>query len=371
MNCTMCGRESPPHLTFCKECGQRLAPQTISPTRRMFRAAESEGPRAAEFPPTAQGPQYVPAAPPTAQAPTAQAPTAQGRATPWSVRDGSHAPSIPPSSSGPRGPCGRIVVIMQSGLDGPSYPLVDFVDIGRSEGNIIFGEDPYLSPRHVRLISSDGRLLLRDLASTNGTYLRLVPGRNGVGGPTPDETGHEALAPLEHRDYVLLGQQVIRFELLDENELGLGPAVEHGTLLFGSPTGPRYARLGQRTVEGVVRDVHHIRKMETVLGRESGDMQFAEDPFLSRRHAAIRVVMRDEGPTASPFPPRARVDGMRFFLADLGSSNGTFLRIRGDVELLHGDQFRVGQQLFRVELNAEATTSELSAARSPAGAGDS
>jgi hypothetical protein len=35
---------------------------------------------------------------------------------------------------------------------------------------------------------------------------------------------------------------------------------------------------------------------------------------------------------------------------DLGSSNGTFLRVRNEVELLAGDQFRVGQQLFRVDM---------------------
>ena len=50
---------------------------------------------------------------------------------------------------------------------------------------------------------------------------------------------------------------------------------------------PRYARIGQRSVEGVTRDVFHVQKAETVLGRESGDIVFTDDPFLSRRHAAI------------------------------------------------------------------------------------
>ena len=34
---------------------------------------------------------------------------------------------------------------------------------------------------------------------------------------------------------------------------------------------------------------------------------------------------------------------------DNGSSNGTFVQIRGEAEVFEGDQFRVGQQLFRVE----------------------
>ncbi|MDB4942461.1 MAG: hypothetical protein JWP97_1995, partial [Labilithrix sp.] len=32
MTCTTCGRENPPHLTFCQECGQRLGPRIAPPT---------------------------------------------------------------------------------------------------------------------------------------------------------------------------------------------------------------------------------------------------------------------------------------------------------------------------------------------------
>ena len=80
----------------------------------------------------------------------------------------------------------------------------------------------------------------------------------------------------------------------------------------------------------------HIQKSETVLGRESGDIVFTDGPFLSRRHAAIK------------FDSAAR----RFLLTDLGSSNGTFIKIRGEVTIRSGDQFRIGQQLFRVDLSA-------------------
>jgi pSer/pThr/pTyr-binding forkhead associated (FHA) protein len=135
---------------------------------------------------------------------------------------------------------------------------------------------------------------------------------------------------------ILLGQQVIRFEVVKDAEEGFGPAVQHGTLLFGTPTAPRYARLCQRTVEGVTRDIFYVRKLETVLGRESGDIVFTEDPFLSRRHAVLRV------------DPAKKT----FSLADHGSSNGTFLQIRSDVPVTTGDEFRVGQQLFRVDLTS-------------------
>ena len=243
---------------------------------------------------------------------------------------------------------GRLVVIAKSGADGPSYPFGDLLDIGRTEGNVVVGEDPYLSPRHVRILWNAGKLILRDLASTNGVYLRLAASRDPNARKNAETP--EIAVPLMDQDVILVGQQVLRFDILKEGDGGLGPAQEHGTLLFGSPAAPRYARLCQRTVEGIARDIYYVRKVETVLGRESGDVVFTEDPFLSRRHAAVRLLTPNAavGGTASKVPGPSDA---RFALVDLGSSNGTFLRLRGDVELAAGDHFRVGQQLFRVDFN--------------------
>jgi pSer/pThr/pTyr-binding forkhead associated (FHA) protein len=237
------------------------------------------------------------------------------------------------------------VVIAKSGADGPSYPFGDVLDVGRVEGNVIVSEDPYLSPRHVRLLWDNGKLLLRDLGSTNGVYLRLAPWRDTT--PRRSSDSPEVVVPLVDQDLILVGQQVLRFDILREGDSGFGPAQEHGTLLFGSPAATRYARLCQRTVEGIARDVYYVRKVETVLGRESGDVVFTEDPFLSRRHAAIRLLSRDGSPAGAARPS----NDVRFALVDLGSSNGTFLRIRNDVELAPGDHFRAGQQLFRVDFD--------------------
>ena len=42
--------------------------------------------------------------------------------------------------------------------------------------------------------------------------------------------------------------------------------------------------------------------------------------------------------------------GTTFFISDLESRNGTFLRMRGDQVLKDGDCFFVGKQLLRVEV---------------------
>lgn len=281
------------------------------------------------------GPAMSPPAPPVQPMPPTPAPP------PVAAEPETKAAPVAPVRAPAAAPTrGRIVVIAKSGADGATYPFGDLLDIGRVEGNVVIAEDPYLSPRHARLIYENGKLLLRDLASVNGVYFRLAA-RDGA----PRRAGEppETAVPLHDQDVLLVGQQVFRFEILREPDAGLGQVQEHGTLLFGSPAAPRYARLCQRTVEGITRDVHYVRKPETVLGRESGDVVFTEDPFLSRRHAAIRLAVREDG---RPLP-----GDLRFSLVDLGSSNGTFLRARGDVELQHGDHFRVGQQLFRVDID--------------------
>ena len=284
---------------------------------------------AAPPPPAPVGP-----APETAAAPTSPpGPLTPANAPKESKPTFAAAPTGKKKDLKEREPRGRLVIIAKDGGEGQSFPIFDNLDVGRSEGDVILGDDRYLSPRHARLFWQRDELVLRDLGSTNGVFLRISKSQNP----------HMA-QPLQDQDLILIGQQVIRFEIVKDAEEGLGPAMQHGTLLFGTPAAPRHARLCQRTVEGVTRDVFHIRKAETVLGRESGDIVFTEDPFLSRRHALIKL------------------DPMRknFSIGDLGSSNGTFLQIRGDATLKSGDEFRIGQQLFRVNLSQETRSPQAS-----------
>ena len=66
------------------------------------------------------------------------------------------------------------------------------------------------------------------------------------------------------------------------------------------------------------------------LGRERGDIMFPEDGYVSGLHC------------------RLSWDGQRLFLTDLGSSNGTFLRLTSEAEVRTGDVLLMGQQLFRI-----------------------
>jgi pSer/pThr/pTyr-binding forkhead associated (FHA) protein len=211
------------------------------------------------------------------------------------------------------------VVIAEDGTPGAEFPLQeDQVDIGRQHGTIQLPSDPYASPRHARITRRQGQLYIQDLNSINGVYIRL-----------------RASHPLVHGDLLLMGLQVLSFEVVNSEEQGLGTALQDGVNLLGSPAAPRYARLRQRTVEGVDRNIFFLCTNETLLGRESGDVVFTSDPFMSRSHATI---VRDP------------VDHT-FILRDLGSSNGTFIAIREETRLEHGDYVRVGQHLFRLDIH--------------------
>src|SRR5260221_7918207 len=69
--------------------------------------------------------------------------------------------------------------------------------IGRSEGDIRFPEDQFLSPVHSKLSWEEGRLEVRDLGSRNGTWVFL-----------------EGPFRLTDGDLILIGSQVLRFPRL-------------------------------------------------------------------------------------------------------------------------------------------------------------
>jgi len=319
--CERCGGRCQAGEVFCKHCGAPLAAHgAASAPARQATVAGAVQPR-----PNRHATPHQPAAPqqaepidlseeaagggpfPLAESAVYEEPPARAGATP-ERRAAAAKPEV----------TGRLVVIVEDGSEGKAIGLHGRqMDIGSAHGDIVLGEDRYLSPRHARFFRQGGDWYLRDLGSVNGVYRRL---RQPV--------------RLQNSDLVLLGLEVLQFELVDHGERGLGHAIQHGVLVFGSPATTRRARLCQRTVEGIVRDVYHLVADETTIGRETGDIVFTSDPFMSRRHAVITC---DD-------------ESQEYVLSDLNSSNGTYVAIRDDVRLEDGDFIRLGQHLFRVDL---------------------
>ena len=156
--------------------------------------------------------------------------------------------------------------------------------------------------------------MVRDLNTCNGVFLRL-----------------KEPVVLQSGDCLLLGKEVLRFDLAGDHERSMIPAVQHGVLMFGSPHRNPWGRLRQFTVAGIFSDCFHLHQPQVVIGREEGDLLFTDDQFMSRSHLQITL------------------DGDQAWIEDLGSSNGTFLRIREPHALQDGDLIRIGDQLLRLE----------------------
>ena len=97
-------------------------------------------------------------------------------------------PGAGTAAGGAGGRSGRpgTLVVTAGPLAGTTLPLRDSaVTIGRGPDATLVLEDQFASGRHARLYPEDGRWLVEDLGSTNGTYLDSAK----VGAPTPVAPG--------------------------------------------------------------------------------------------------------------------------------------------------------------------------------------
>jgi pSer/pThr/pTyr-binding forkhead associated (FHA) protein len=92
----------------------------------------------------------------------------------------------------------RVVQILRGGGVGFAHRADSPVtSIGREGNDIDFPDDPFISGRHARLSWKNKQLSLTDLDSKNGTFLRI-----------------SGEYPLKHGDYVFMGQQLLRVEIV-------------------------------------------------------------------------------------------------------------------------------------------------------------
>ena len=204
---------------------------------------------------------------------------------------------------------GTLVLIRADGSEGDSFPLLETTLVGRETG-ALFASDSYLSPRHATLSFSGGSLSVRDENSLNGVYLRI-----GVDQPVE----------LVDRAIFRIGQEIIRFE-----RLGVRPA-QNGVERMGSPNTGLAGRICLVTGRDTTGNCYGVPSAGLHLGRERGDILFPEDGYVSGLHCRIHE------------------EGGRVFLTDVGSSNGTFIRLGGRTTVPSGSLLLMGQQLFRAE----------------------
>jgi len=89
---------------------------------------------------------------------------------------------------------GELVRLLPGGVEENHYPMSAAENIlGRSRGNATFPEDAYLSSQHAKVKVEDGKFLLEDMQSGNGTFVQL---RQKI--------------TLKDGDIILIGHQLLR-----------------------------------------------------------------------------------------------------------------------------------------------------------------
>ncbi|MBA3462600.1 MAG: FHA domain-containing protein [Deltaproteobacteria bacterium] len=317
ITCPRCGTPTPVGFAYCQQCGLHMqAMQPTDPGQNPRPRAPSSGGGG----PGSSGGQAASGARPIGN--PAIDPMLATLATDG-VRAGSLAPpsgrpvAPEPAPSAAAGPAwGTAVLVNRDGSDGQRFTLAgEYSVVGRSGADIAFEDDRFLARQHARFERGTEGVTVHSLDTLNGVFKKADLPVELVDGMT-----------------ILVGREVLRYETVDPEETKVHPLIRHGVALFGSPPREPWGRFVQIVPSGGYRDVRHLAGEEIVLGREEGDIVFRDDAFMSRRHAAVTW------------------DGKKAQITDLGSSNGTFVRITGPTAIKSGDHVRMGDQLLRIEL---------------------
>jgi pSer/pThr/pTyr-binding forkhead associated (FHA) protein len=208
----------------------------------------------------------------------------------------------------------KLILIRGEGIEGLSYQLNAEQHLVGRTGELVFPDDPFVSPKHANFFYREGTLCVRDEGSLNGVYIR-------VRGTTPIVPG----------DHFLAGEQVFRLDVTPKLNDQPGP---DGTFFYTSPKHNSPFRITQLLQGGAFGMTVCARTPSLLIGREGGDLNFPTDLYMSGSHCKI-----DES-------------NGTFTLTDLNSRNGTYVRLKAERELGNGDYVFIGRKLLRVEITA-------------------
>ncbi|MGH1347284.1 MAG: FHA domain-containing protein [Nannocystales bacterium] len=354
--CPSCGFQNPPGFKFCGRCGAVLEEDEpaadVGNANTIFVADASEvqaaaaahqaqlqaGPAVSPAPApepaplSASTPSEAPVEPPTT--PLADSPpppdldegpddpdeldargpdavTAPQQAIPPepSAEDPEGAPG-PAEAAEPLGPPAKLVMLGPDGQPVGERALTpgERLEVGREVGPP-WDDDAYLDPAHASIGVTDAGLQVHDNNSLNGVFVKLT-----------------SRVEVQDGDLFRVGQELLRYEDLPEPT-----PTNDGTERMGSPNPGYWGRLSILVDPNAASAAFPIEGEGIMIGREHGDITFPQDGYVSGKHC--RVVGDDTG----------------VYMEDLGSSNGTYMRVRSGVTLPFGSLVLIGQKLFQVE----------------------
>jgi pSer/pThr/pTyr-binding forkhead associated (FHA) protein len=208
----------------------------------------------------------------------------------------------------------KLILIRGEGVEGLSYQLNAEQHIVGRNGQLVFPDDPFVSPKHANLFYRNGKLVVRDEGSLNGVFLRV-----------------RGTLEVQAADHFLAGEQLFRVD--GTPRASDGPAPD-GTYFYSSPKHQSPFRVTQILQGGAVGMTVCARSAGLLIGREGGDLNFPSDLYMSASHCKLED------------------SGGKLSLTDLNSRNGTYIRLKAERELSHGDYLFIGRKLLRVEITA-------------------
>lgn len=208
----------------------------------------------------------------------------------------------------------KLILIRGEGVEGLSYQLNAEQHVVGRNGQLVFPDDPFVSPKHANFFYRNGKLVVRDEGSLNGVFLRV---RGSV--------------ELQYGDHFLAGEQLFRVDATPKLNDTPGP---DGTFFYSSPKHQSPFRIVQMLQGGTPGMTVCARGSSLQIGREGGDLNFPSDLYMSASHC------------------RLEESSGTLTLTDMNSRNGTYVRLLTERELSHGDYVFIGRKLLRVEITA-------------------
>ncbi len=207
-------------------------------------------------------------------------------------------------------PLYQFEVLRSQGGTALSYePDSDETTLG-AKGGIELSHDRFCRDIEARLRFAQGRLYLTEDGSANGVFLRV-----------------QHLSEVPSGGEIVVGDQVLRVDL-DPEISDDGPAAGP-TYFYSSPKWVSAFRVTQIFEGGAPGTCFLARGSTVQIGSRQGDLVFAHDPLVSPLHCYVEE------------------HAGTLMVSDTGSRTGVFVRVRGEQEVLHGDELLVGRTRLR------------------------
>ncbi|MDB5038550.1 MAG: hypothetical protein JWQ35_2078 [Bacteriovoracaceae bacterium] len=203
----------------------------------------------------------------------------------------------------------------------------DITTIGRKQADIIL-EDSKISSTHAEIRREGPKFFLKDLKSTNGTFLNRKP---------------VTKCELSDQDVIEVGSCTLCFYEDSREFNGASPEISMRQKVEKETTKTKEIITNSKTLQQLPVKIHILkgpdqgkkftfRKSHILIGRKDADVMLL-DVDISRAHAMIEVF-----------------GGSSIFLRDLESTNGTFLNGRKiQCEKIHtGDEIGMGNTKLNV-----------------------